>query len=305
MEKNQQDEIRILHEETKKRVVQMLLGRTLRADLFDEFGRERLLRKGQPLTAEAMQELPFAVLVRAEDRDRRRRPRAGSAGHRGAHRAPGRGHPPDLRGEEGEGAPRRRAAARRHQAGQGLRRDEAQAAGRRQDGRPARQQGRHRPRAARGGHAVPARRHAGGDRAQPAGRALAHERRADPRDPPRVGRARPRPLLRHAGVRRRDRSRDHQLARQGRPGADRRQDPAARRPDRRPVRAAGDRRLHLHAEALATWSTTRSTPGRSGRTRSSPSSRWAARRSSAASASARWRCGRSRPTAPRTSSRNC
>ena len=66
MEKNQQDEIRILHEETKKRVAQMLLGRTLRADLFDEFGRERLLRKGQPLTAEAMQELPFAVLVRAK-----------------------------------------------------------------------------------------------------------------------------------------------------------------------------------------------------------------------------------------------
>ena len=66
MEKNQQDEIRILHEETKKRVVQMLLGRALRADLFDEFGRERLLRKGQPLTAEAMQELPFAVLVRAK-----------------------------------------------------------------------------------------------------------------------------------------------------------------------------------------------------------------------------------------------
>src|SRR5689334_3410912 len=40
-------------------------------------------------------------------------------------------------------------------------------------------------------------------------------------------------------------------------------------------------------------------------TPSSPSSRWAARRSSAASASARWRCGRSRPTAPRTPSRRC
>ncbi len=40
-------------------------------------------------------------------------------------------------------------------------------------------------------------------------------------------------------------------------------------------------------------------------TRSSPSSRWAARRSSAASASARWRCGRSRRTAPRTPSRRC
>ena len=52
MEKNQQDEIRILHEETKKRVAQMLTGRVLRADLFDEFGRERLLRKGQALTPE-------------------------------------------------------------------------------------------------------------------------------------------------------------------------------------------------------------------------------------------------------------
>jgi len=47
------------------------------------------------------------------------------------------------------------------------------------------------------------------------------------------------------------------------------------------------------------------TRGRSGRTRSSPSSRWGARRSSAASASGRWRSGRSRPTAPRTSSRSC
>ena len=66
MEKNQQDEIRILHEETKKRVAQLLAGRTLRADLFDEFGRERLLRKGQALTPETMQDLPFAVLVRAK-----------------------------------------------------------------------------------------------------------------------------------------------------------------------------------------------------------------------------------------------
>ena len=37
----------------------------------------------------------------------------------------------------------------------------------------------------------------------------------------------------------------------------------------------------------------------------SPSSRWVARRSSAASASARWRCGRSRPTARRTRCRRC
>ena len=50
MEKNLQDEIRILHEETKKRLVQLLNGRTLRTDLFDADGRERVLRKGTALT---------------------------------------------------------------------------------------------------------------------------------------------------------------------------------------------------------------------------------------------------------------
>ena len=78
-----------------------------------------------------------------------------------------------------------------------------------------------------------------------------------------------------------------------------------RRPHRRSVRPQGDRGLHLHAEAAPSWSTTRSTRARSGRTAWSPSSRWAARRSSAASASARWRCGRCRPTAPPTRCRKC
>jgi len=66
MEKNLQDEIRILHDETKKRVVNMLQGQTLRADLFDEFGRERLLKKGQQLTMEAMAPVPFLALVRSK-----------------------------------------------------------------------------------------------------------------------------------------------------------------------------------------------------------------------------------------------
>ncbi len=65
MEKNLQDEIRILHEETKKRLVQLLNGRTLRTDLFDADGRERVLRKGMALTAEAMADVPFSALVRA------------------------------------------------------------------------------------------------------------------------------------------------------------------------------------------------------------------------------------------------
>src|SRR6516225_9426299 len=42
MEKNLQDEIRILHDEVKKRVITMLKGQELRADLYDDYGRERL-----------------------------------------------------------------------------------------------------------------------------------------------------------------------------------------------------------------------------------------------------------------------
>jgi DNA-directed RNA polymerase subunit beta len=65
MEKNLQDEIRILHDEVKKRVVQMLQGQKLRADLYDEFGRgEKLLRKGAELTSEVLAELPYSDMVR-------------------------------------------------------------------------------------------------------------------------------------------------------------------------------------------------------------------------------------------------
>ena len=65
METNLQDEIRILHEETKKRLTQLLQGRTLRSDLFDNDGRERVMRKGSVLTEEAMAGVPFSSLVRA------------------------------------------------------------------------------------------------------------------------------------------------------------------------------------------------------------------------------------------------
>jgi DNA-directed RNA polymerase subunit beta len=64
MEKNLQDEIRILHDEVKKRVARMLQGHTLRTDLFDEFGRDRLLKKGTDLTPEVLQELPYERLIR-------------------------------------------------------------------------------------------------------------------------------------------------------------------------------------------------------------------------------------------------
>jgi DNA-directed RNA polymerase subunit beta len=64
MEKNLQDEIRILHDEVKKRVVMMLKGQQLRSDLFDEYGRERLLKKGTDLTEDVLQEMPYETMVR-------------------------------------------------------------------------------------------------------------------------------------------------------------------------------------------------------------------------------------------------
>ncbi len=65
MEKNLQDEIRILHDEVKKRVMSLLEGQTLRSDLFDQHGQQRLLTKGTKLTRAAMDEVPFLALVRA------------------------------------------------------------------------------------------------------------------------------------------------------------------------------------------------------------------------------------------------
>src|SRR5882757_4848015 len=64
MEKNLQDEVRILHDEVKKRVIMMLRGQQLRSDLFDEYGRERLLKKGTELTPDVLQEMPYEAMVR-------------------------------------------------------------------------------------------------------------------------------------------------------------------------------------------------------------------------------------------------
>src|SRR5215203_6104492 len=64
MEKNLQDEIRILHDEVKKRVIGMLKGQESRADAFDEFGRERLLKKGTDLTPDVLADVPYQQMVR-------------------------------------------------------------------------------------------------------------------------------------------------------------------------------------------------------------------------------------------------
>jgi DNA-directed RNA polymerase subunit beta len=65
MEKNLQDEIRILHDEVKKRIAHMLNGQTLRNDLFDEQGRERLQKKGTVITQELVEQTPYASIIRA------------------------------------------------------------------------------------------------------------------------------------------------------------------------------------------------------------------------------------------------
>ena len=64
MEKNLQDEVRILHDEVKKRLAHMLRGQTLRTDLFDEHGRERLLKKGTVITEELLDPLPYEAVIR-------------------------------------------------------------------------------------------------------------------------------------------------------------------------------------------------------------------------------------------------
>jgi DNA-directed RNA polymerase subunit beta len=73
MEKNLQDEIRIEHEEARKRIVSVLAGKSLRADLYDEFGRDRLLRKGTVLGPDALapdgrawSDIAFAAIVHAK-----------------------------------------------------------------------------------------------------------------------------------------------------------------------------------------------------------------------------------------------
>ena len=64
MEKNLEDEIRILHEEVKKRVSVKLDGHTLETDLFDDHGREVLVAGGTVLTPEVVVALPYQAVTR-------------------------------------------------------------------------------------------------------------------------------------------------------------------------------------------------------------------------------------------------
>ncbi len=162
----------------------------------------------------------------------------------------GRG-PPRREGPQAEQPEaRRRAALGRASDGQDLHRDQAGHLRRRQDGRPARQQGRHRQDPAGRGHAVPHRRHLDRDPVEPARRAEPYERRPDLGDPPWLGRREHRHPLPGGlpRLRRRERNDDPRVPRHRRPSRER-QGPALRRPHRRSLRPARDRRLYLHAQA--------------------------------------------------------
>ena len=66
MEKNLQDEIRILHDEVKKRLVPMVRGHALTSDLYDEYGLESLLPAGTTLSDKVIRDLPYPDLARAQ-----------------------------------------------------------------------------------------------------------------------------------------------------------------------------------------------------------------------------------------------
>ncbi len=146
----------------------------------------QLLKKGDVLDDALLDTVPqrYWGEIAAPERGRRSKVRKVVAELRRAARA----HQAALRREDRPPEEGRRAAAGRHQDGEGVRRHQAQAGGGRQDGRPPRQQGRRLPRAPRGGHAVPRGRPPGGHRAEPAGRPVPHERRARSWRPTSAGR---------------------------------------------------------------------------------------------------------------------
>ncbi len=65
LEKNLKDEIRILHDEVKKRLLPMLSGQSLAADLHNDVGSERLLEQGAVLSEDTIAALSYSDLERA------------------------------------------------------------------------------------------------------------------------------------------------------------------------------------------------------------------------------------------------
>ena len=190
LEKDYQEEVSTVELERDQKLKNLLVGKTLVQDLVDPTNKERLGKKGDRIDRAELDNFSWAELkkIRIKEDDGlaatvRRIEEAADEDIAVFERM--------LEERVGRLRRGRRPAARRHQDGEGVRGGEAQALGGRQDGGTPRQQGRGLARAPRGGHAVPARRDAGGDRAEPPRRAVPDERRADPGDPPRAGRPAP------------------------------------------------------------------------------------------------------------------
>ncbi len=189
LRKDQEDEIRIIRDSAMLKVRELLVGKKAANRVADERRKQVWLSSGDSITDETLTEIPQRRWKEVQISDSRVQD-AGGSDLRQRRRAGDR-HQDRVRREDRAPEEGRRAAARRLQDGQGVRRHQAQAVRRRQDGRTSRQQGRDLAHHARGGHALPRRRIARRRRAEPARCAVAHERGADPRDPSRVGGPRP------------------------------------------------------------------------------------------------------------------
>ena len=181
------DQLRIVEGDAFQRIERLLLKK-------EATGGPRKIAKGTVITQGLPRVAREVPLVRDPPGGRRGRGAARVA--EGLDRAEAQAVRPGLRGQEEEADAGRRTAAGRAEDGQGLPGRQAPPAAGRQDGRPARQQGRRVAHRAGRGHAVHGRRHAGRHRAEPARRAVADERRPDPRDAPGLGREGPGPAHR-------------------------------------------------------------------------------------------------------------
>ena len=187
LEKNLADEIRILTDERLKRLTDLLGGQKLVADLHDERTNKRLLTKGAELTREILEKITTRNLkrLRLNDKDPLLIEKIDEIEEMTSRQIDVLRKITDERIsklKKGDELP-----PGRHQAREGIHRDEAQALRRRQDGRPPRKQGRHRAHRSQGRHAVHAGRHAGRNRSQSARRSFAYERGPDSRNAPRLG----------------------------------------------------------------------------------------------------------------------
>ena len=190
LKQDEAEEVRIIRQETLRKLKKSLAGKKLAGRVMSD-ERKELLKKGDTLSAEELEELPPTLWgqVRVENESAQEEAAQAIAAMNANVEAVQNHYGAKVERLKGG----RRTRAGRHQDDQGLRRHQAPPPGRRQDGGAPRQQGRALAHPARGRHAVPGRRDPGRYRAQSARRAVAHERRPDFGDPSGMGGARTRP----------------------------------------------------------------------------------------------------------------